>query len=358
MAHDPIVVTEPYAAEHTRAALRARRAGGGGPPSEAGRVPPRRQAPERAGHRCSTTSAGATSAATAAASRSARRRRTSTGSPAQGLLLTSCYSEPSCTPSRASLMTGRLPMRHGLLRPPMYGEPGGLAGRGHARRSCSSDAGYVTQAVGKWHMGENAESQPQNVGFDDFYGFLSRVGHVHRVARPVLLPRGRLQRGAHRWVENQPFNKCFVHAHAGRRARERRGGHDPGALACSTTSGPTTRSTSSGAWRRRRTQPWFLYHCTRGAHFDNYPHERFLGVVAGEAPVQGHDHRARRHRRAAGRRARGDRPARGHARLHLVRQRAGDGDVARRRVHAVPLRQGLDVGGRPAGARHRARGPG
>ena len=28
---------------------------------------------------------------------------------------------------------------------------------------------------------------------------------------------------------------------------------------------------------RRRTQPWFLYHCTRGAHFDNYPHERFLG---------------------------------------------------------------------------------
>ena len=46
----------------------------------------------------------------------------------QGLLLTSCYSEPSCTPSRASLMTGRLPMRHGLLRPPMYGEPGGLQG--------------------------------------------------------------------------------------------------------------------------------------------------------------------------------------------------------------------------------------
>jgi len=46
----------------------------------------------------------------------------------QGLLLTSCYSEPSCTPSRASLLTGRLPMRHGLMRPPMYGEAGGLQG--------------------------------------------------------------------------------------------------------------------------------------------------------------------------------------------------------------------------------------
>jgi arylsulfatase len=46
-----------------------------------------------------------------------------------GLLLTSCYSEPSCTPSRASMLTGRLPMRHGLQRPPMYGERGGLKAR-------------------------------------------------------------------------------------------------------------------------------------------------------------------------------------------------------------------------------------
>ena len=90
----------------------------------------------------------------------------------RGLLLTSCYSEPSCTPSRASLMTGRLPMRHGLLRPPMYGQPGGLDGEVTLAELLSA-AGYATQAVGKWHMGENLASQPQNVGFDDFYGFLS-----------------------------------------------------------------------------------------------------------------------------------------------------------------------------------------
>src|SRR5262249_10740353 len=42
----------------------------------------------------------------------------------RGLRLTSCYPEPSCPPSRGTLLTGRLPRRHGLQRPPMYGEPG------------------------------------------------------------------------------------------------------------------------------------------------------------------------------------------------------------------------------------------
>jgi arylsulfatase len=33
-------------------------------------------------------------------------------------------------------------------------------------------------------------------------------------------------------------------------------------------------------------QPWFLYHCTRGAHFDNYPHERFLGASPAKHPYK------------------------------------------------------------------------
>ena len=89
-----------------------------------------------------------------------------------GLQLTSCYSEPSCSPSRATLHTGRVPNRHGLHRPPMYGEPGGLQGE-ITLPMLLGQAGYTTQAVGKWHLGENVESQPQHVGYDDFYGFLS-----------------------------------------------------------------------------------------------------------------------------------------------------------------------------------------
>nr|WP_258001875.1 sulfatase-like hydrolase/transferase [Mesotoga sp. Brook.08.YT.4.2.5.1] len=42
-----------------------------------------------------------------------------------GLMLTSAYSQPSSSPTRATLLTGQLPVRHGILRPTLYNEPGG-----------------------------------------------------------------------------------------------------------------------------------------------------------------------------------------------------------------------------------------
>jgi hypothetical protein len=60
-----------------------------------------------------------------------------------GLLLTSTYAQPTCSPTRGSLLTGRLPMRHGLLRPPMAGEAGGLQGEITVAKLLS-DAGYAT----------------------------------------------------------------------------------------------------------------------------------------------------------------------------------------------------------------------
>src|SRR5678816_3221133 len=63
----------------------------------------------------------------------------------RGLRLTSCYSGPSCSPSRGTLLTGHLPRRHGLQRPPMYGEPGGLQGE-VTLPHLLADAGYATQA--------------------------------------------------------------------------------------------------------------------------------------------------------------------------------------------------------------------
>jgi len=201
----------------------------------------------------------------------------------RGMRLTSAYSEPSCTPSRATLLTGRLPMRHGLQRPPMYGEPGGLEGE-ITLADLLSDAGYITQCVGKWHLGENSGSQPQNSGFDDFYGFLSVSDMYTEWRDPYFFPEIVYSQARTDWIENQPFNKSFVHA--------TRGGE---VEAVEEVTIPVLSELDqkwcaySEEFLRRMAdgdRPWFLYHNTRGAHFDNYPHESYLGASPAKHPYK------------------------------------------------------------------------
>lgn len=201
----------------------------------------------------------------------------------EGLLLTSCYSEPSCSPSRATLLTGRVPNRHGLQRPPMYGEPGGLEDEVTIARILS-EAGYSTQAVGKWHLGEALASQPQNVGFDDFYGFLSVSDMYTEWRDPHFFPEIVYSDARTEWVKNMPFNRSFVHATRGNEPEQVEEVTIP------------VLSLLDDKWRQysvdyiRRMagsdQPWFLLHGTRGAHFDNYPHPDYLGVSPAKHPYR------------------------------------------------------------------------
>ncbi len=72
---------------------------------------------------------------------------------AEGMRLTDFYSASSvCTPSRAALLTGRLPIRSGLNRVLFPGATGGIQSSEVTVAEVLKDAGYRTAMVGKWHL--------------------------------------------------------------------------------------------------------------------------------------------------------------------------------------------------------------
>lgn len=201
----------------------------------------------------------------------------------EGLRLTSCYSQPSCSPTRATVLTGRLPIRHGLLRPPMYGEPGGLAGETTIAAHLYK-AGYVTQAVGKWHCGENEDSQPQNVGFMDFYGFLSVSDMYTEWRDPYFYPEIVTSPERTQWVESFPFDRHWVHAQMGGQIKDIAEVTIP--VCAELDEKWADYSVDFIRKMASSNQPWFLQHATRGAHFDNYPNPQFAGKSPAKYPYK------------------------------------------------------------------------
>jgi arylsulfatase len=94
---------------------------------------------------------------------------------AEGMTFFSFYAQPSCTPGRAAMQTGRNPNRSGMTTVAFQGQGGGLPAAEWTLASVLKQAGYQTYFTGKWHLGEDDYALPNAQGYDE----MKYVGLYH-----------------------------------------------------------------------------------------------------------------------------------------------------------------------------------
>ena len=91
----------------------------------------------------------------------------------QGAQLTSYYvSQPVCSASRASILTGCYANRVGIHQALGPNSEIGINPREELLPELLKEQGYTTAIFGKWHLGDATMFMPRNHGFDEFYGIL------------------------------------------------------------------------------------------------------------------------------------------------------------------------------------------
>lgn len=110
----------------------------------------------------------------------------------EGMRFTQFYSAAEvCTPSRAGLLTGRLPPRSGMCsnkrRVLFPDSKGGLQAEEVTIAELLKAKGYATACIGKWHLGHLDPFLPTKHGFDSYFG----IPYSNDMDRVASAPAGR-----------------------------------------------------------------------------------------------------------------------------------------------------------------------
>ena len=280
----------------------------------------------------------------------------------EGMRFTDSYGEQSCTAGRAAFISGQSVYRTGMSKVGMPGADIGWAAEDPTIAELLKPMGYATGQFGKNHFGDKNKHLPTVHGFDEFFGNLYHLNaeeepeqfdYPHADQFPKLhdavLPRGVLKCKATDEVSKEPDDPKF--GPVGKQVIE-----DTGPLDYQADGDHRRRHRRSD--RRlhqasaRRWQP-LLRVVQLHPYARVHPHQarkpRAGWVVAVRVPR--HDDRPRHECGHRARRARRTRHRRRHHRHLLHGQRAAPQLVAGRRYHAVPQREGHQLGGRLPGAR-------
>ena len=144
----------------------------------------------------------------------------------EGLKLTSTYSQPTCTPTRSAILTGRLPVRTGLTRPILAGDK--MTKNPWADEislpKLLGEAGYKTVLSGKWHVGEAEGMRPHDVGFDEFYGYYQAEKELTQGVdkRRYPGPRPQPRAAGNAAQDRRERRRCITASRAGRPQRWKR----------------------------------------------------------------------------------------------------------------------------------------
>ncbi|MCP4192933.1 MAG: sulfatase [Planctomycetaceae bacterium] len=130
---------------------------------------------------------------------------------AEGQKWTSFYcAAPVCTPSRAGLMTGRLPIRNGMTsakRVVLFpNSGGGLPQEEITMAELLKQRNYATACIGKWHLGHLPQFLPTQAGFDEYFG----IPYSNDMHKPGGVPLMRNEKILEQPVDQRTVTKRYT----------------------------------------------------------------------------------------------------------------------------------------------------